>query len=81
MNSPFVTTRIKTDISPTLQAASSDSDDAAIEQIFLAFLSRLPSDAERAKAADYLKNAANRQEAIEDLAWTCVNLPEFLIQH
>jgi hypothetical protein len=81
MNSPFVTKRLKTDLSPTLQAAATDSDDAAIERIFLAFLSRLPSDAERGQAADYLKHAANRQEAIEDLAWTCVNLPEFLIQH
>jgi hypothetical protein len=81
MNSPFVTNRLKTDVSPTLQAAANESDDAAIERIFLAFLSRLPSDAERAQASDYLRSAAHRQEAIEDLAWTCVNLPEFLIQH
>jgi hypothetical protein len=81
MNSPFVTNRLKTDLSPTLQTAGVESDDAAIERIFLAFVSRLPSDAERSQAKDYLKNAANRQEAIEDLAWTCVNLPEFLIQH
>lgn len=81
MNSPFVTNRLKVAGSPTLQAAMNDGDDAAIERVFLAFVSRLPSDAERAQAKDYLTKAANRQEAIEDIAWTCVNLPEFLIQH
>ena len=81
MNSPFVTYRLKTDLSPTLQKAAGESDNAAVERLYLSFLSRFPSDAEKNQALDYLKTAVNRQQAIEDLAWACINLPEFLIQH
>ena len=59
-------------------------NDAVINEIFLAFLSRMPSDAERAVASKPLaaaSTAAVRNAAIEDLAWAAVNKVDFLFSY
>ncbi len=80
MNSPFVTNRVKIAAAPALQAAASLDNDKAVDQVFLLFLSRLPNAAERTAALEYL-NTGDRNSALEDLAWTCLNRLEFLINH
>jgi hypothetical protein len=80
MNSPFVVNRAKLAVSPALQAAALLDNDKAVEQVFLLFLSRLPTTVERTAALTYL-NSGSRDTALEDLAWTCLNRPEFLINH
>lgn len=53
-----------------------------IEELYLTFFSRFPSDQERATAEKYLQTqAANRQSAIEDLAWSMLNSLEFVFNH
>lgn len=53
---------------------------ARIEQLYLEILSRFPSEAEKAIAADYM--AANRaDDGFLDLAWVLMNTSEFILKH
>ena len=57
-------------------------DNALVNELFLAFYCRMPSDEERASAVAHLsKDPAHRREAAEDLAWTFMNTMEFLFNH
>ena len=58
------------------------NDAAIVDQLFLATLSRHPSEAERALAVSALANpGGDRRKAAEDLFWNLLNHPEFLFQH
>jgi hypothetical protein len=59
------------------------ADDATIvDQLFLATLSRHPSEDELTLAASALaKSGSDRRKATEDLFWILLNHPEFLFQH
>jgi hypothetical protein len=57
---------------------------SVIEELFLQFLSRLPSQQERDIAMVYLSKATTaveRNALIEDLAWICINKVEFLFSY
>jgi hypothetical protein len=56
-------------------------DGKLLEELYLLTLSRLPSDAERARAAEYLKKCGSRAEGFEDLFWSLLNRREFLVLH
>lgn len=54
------------------------SDTKLVEEIYLTFYSRFPNDAERKTSLEFLqRNAAERRQAAEDLAWTLMNTLEF----
>ncbi|MDB5336462.1 MAG: hypothetical protein JWN70_2081 [Planctomycetaceae bacterium] len=58
------------------------TDKQLIDELYLTFFSRYPSDQERTNATQYLQTqAANRQSAIEDLAWSMLNSLEFVFNH
>jgi hypothetical protein len=61
-------------------AKSAPSNDAAIEELYLASLSRPPTAAEKASARKYLA-AGNRRQGLEDLLWALINSKEFLFRH
>lgn len=81
MNDNFVTSRTQVAKSPTLLAISKIADNtAAVDELFLTFLSRKPSSLEQARAIGYLQKAASaaaRNTTIEDLAWACINKLDF----
>lgn len=52
-------------------------DEDALRILYLRTLSRKPTDRERDKALAYLKKAARRSEAFEDLLWALLNSTEF----
>jgi hypothetical protein len=85
MNDQFVTTRIKVAGSPVMQQISRIQDNrSVIEELFLQFLSRPPSQQERDIAMVYLSKATTaveRNALIEDLAWICINKVEFLFSY
>jgi len=85
MNDNFVVGRTKVSASPALLAMSKITDNnALIDQMFLTFLSRLPSSYERAHTLPYLQSAANataRNTVIEDLAWVCINKLDFVFSY
>ncbi len=61
------------------QLMKRNPDDATvIDEMYLAALSRFPTDAERAKARDYLSKSASRSEGAQDLLWALINSPAFL---
>ncbi len=56
-------------------------DGPLVEELYLTFLCRLPTDTERATAAKYLARfPGQRQQAAEDLAWGLLNSLEFVFQ-
>jgi hypothetical protein len=54
---------------------------AVVEELYLASLSRYPTDREREAAVGLLTRSADRRSAAEDLAWGLVNAKEFLLRH
>jgi hypothetical protein len=63
-----------------LLAARSD-DMEAFDELYLATMTRLPTDKERALFKDYLTKKANRQAAFNDALWAIVNTSEFIFNH
>jgi len=59
-------------------------NNAAVEELFLWYLGRVPNDAERSKAVAALRRAttpALRTQTVEDLAWALINKVDFLINY
>jgi hypothetical protein len=85
MNDPFVNNRTKISASPTLAAiAKLPNDEAITNEIFLTFLSRLPSDREKNRALNFLSKAtttASKNTAVEDLAWAAINKVDFIFSY
>jgi hypothetical protein len=63
-----------------LLAAKAD-DDAALDELFLATLSRLPDAEERAAFAERRAGKKDRQAAFADVLWALVNTNEFIFNH
>ncbi len=85
MNDNFVIGRVKMAASPELQAVAKLTDNnAAVEEMYLTFLSRMPTAAERASSLKYLAAATSttlRNSAIEDLSWALINQVDFLYSY
>jgi hypothetical protein len=91
MNDTFVTNRIKIANSPVLRDLARLTDNGAlVDEMFLNFVSRMPTADEKAKAVAFLNRATGsmptaatnaRNAAIEDLAWTLVNRIDFLFSY
>lgn len=63
-------------------AASGENEEQLAESIFLQILGRLPSEAEKAEVAGYLKEqSGDRRGAIHDLAWAMLTSTEFVVNH
>jgi hypothetical protein len=59
-----------------------DDDGALVEELYLTFLTRLPTQREGTAAMTYLaRHPAQRQQAVEDLAWSLMNTLEFVFNH
>lgn len=82
MNSPVVNDRTRVTASPFLRAMRDNPNlEAVVDEMFLAFLSRHPSAAERETALQALRGAASRAQGVEDLAWALINRVEFLFSY
>ena len=82
MNDAFVGDRVKVARSSKLQSIAKITSDAdLVEEVYLTFLSRRPADSEKAAALAHLGKTSSRNDAVEDLAWMCINKVEFLFSH
>ena len=85
MNNSFITGKIRMNASPELrEIAKLPSNEAIVDEMFLRFVSRPPSELERTRALTYFAgaNTASRKNAvIEDLAWSLINKIEFLFSY
>jgi hypothetical protein len=53
-----------------------------IDELYLTFYSRFPTDQEHSATLSYLEqNSNSRQQAAEDIAWSMMNTVEFLFNH
>jgi hypothetical protein len=87
MNNTLVTERIRaagSAASPFVVAQTKNaSNEQVVEELFLTFLSRQPSEYERDMALKLLSGKAGvaRTTVIEDLAWSLVNKLDFLFSY
>jgi hypothetical protein len=83
LNSPEIHAKISHDAGFVAKLVKREAnDEKLIEELYLNFYSRLPSDQEEKIALAYLTaHKDNRREAVEDLAWTLLNSLEFVFNH
>jgi hypothetical protein len=61
--------------------ASGQDSSAMLDELYLASLSRFPTDSERETASRHLASQSDNREAWEDVAWAVINSKEFLLRH
>jgi hypothetical protein len=83
LNSPEIQAKLSHEAGTVARLVREIPDDGKlVEELYLIFFARFPTDAEMAFAADHLKkHAATRRQAVEDLAWALLNSTEFLFNH
>lgn len=54
---------------------------AAIEELYLAAVSRLPTSAELKRTLDHVDGVENKRAALEDVLWALLNSKEFMFNH
>jgi hypothetical protein len=83
LNSPEIHAKLvheRGNIAKWAREKKSDAD--LVDEIYLTFYGRPPSDAERKTSLQHLeRNATQRRQAAEDLAWTLMNTLEFVFNH
>jgi hypothetical protein len=63
-----------------LAAASGDLD-GKLDELFLAVVSRFPSDVERAACREFVAASESPEKGLQDVLWSLLNTREFLLQH
>jgi hypothetical protein len=58
-----------------------DNDSKALEELFLATVSRLPTESETKAFSVYRSKASDRRTAFVDTMWALVNTTEFIFNH
>jgi hypothetical protein len=85
MNNSFVTGKAKVAASAFLRSMGTLTDsDTVAEEMFVRFLGRRPTAAEKTTAKTFLGRAttlAQRNTAVEDLAWALMNKQEFIFSY
>jgi hypothetical protein len=83
LNAPEIHAKLtheRGNIAKWVREKKSDAD--LVDEIYLTFYSRVPSEAERKTSQEHLqRNAGQRRQAAEDLAWTLMNTLEFVFNH
>ena len=59
----------------------SSSNKVLVEELYLTYFARYPSDDESKTAVTYLAQQSDRRQAAEDIAWSMLNSLEFLFNH
>lgn len=62
-------------------AGSKLSNDEVLDELFLATLTRLPTERERKAFAGHVQAAGNRRAAFTDTLWALINTREFILNH
>jgi hypothetical protein len=81
MNGDSVVKKINAGDGRLAKLLKAGDDAKALEELFLATLSRLPRETERSVFAKQLAAAENKVEAWRDLFWALLNSKEFVFNH
>jgi hypothetical protein len=57
------------------------SDEAIVEELFLATLSRYPDESEKASALEQVRARGDRRAGFVDVVWALINTREFILNH
>lgn len=76
-----ITDRIGTDRGHLKRLSKSTDNRAVVEDLYLSTLSRFPTDVEMQETLGYLEECDSRDEWMEDLLWSLLNVREFVFQH
>ncbi len=60
---------------------SKKNDKEALDELFLATLTRLPNERERQAFARHVQSATSRRAALTDTLWALINTREFILNH
>jgi len=82
-NGQVVETRLNNGVGQLIPAAVAQkkSDDEILEELYLAALCRRPREIEQQRAKAYIAAHPDRTAALEDIAWSVLNLREFVFRH
>jgi hypothetical protein len=82
VNSPELEDKIASDTGRVARLVQEKApSEKSVEELYLATLSRLPTDAERARACAHLGQGSDLRRRLEDLLWSLINSKEFLFNH
>ena len=82
LNSPEIQSKLSDDGGQLARLTETIPDhDKLVEELYLTFYSRRPTDDERNSVSRYLAQATDRRKAVEDVAWSFMNTVEFLFNH
>lgn len=82
MNAPQLQARLASESGRAARLAAGEKpENEILDELFLAALSRFPTEDERREAGRFLKSATNRRQAIEDILWAILNGREFQFNH
>src|SRR5262249_8770300 len=83
LNSPEIQAKLSHEDGTVARLLRRTDDDAKlVEELYLTFFCRFPTEKERAAAVGFLKkDPAKRRQAAEDLAWSLMNSLEFVFNH
>jgi hypothetical protein len=82
LNSPNLQSKLSHADGQLARLVATHSDNAKLaDELYLTFFSRMPTAAERQLAVKHLAASADRQQAVEDYAWSLLNAVEFSFNH
>jgi hypothetical protein len=82
VNAPEVEDRLASDTGRVARLIQEKATpEKAVEEIYLASLSRSPTDEEKQKALSYLSKQTDQRRGLEDVLWTLINSREFQFNH
>jgi hypothetical protein len=83
LNSPAIEAKLSHEQGTVARLVRAKADDGGlVEELYLTFFSRPPTESERRQAVAYLhRHHDRRRQAAEDLAWGMLNSLEFLFNH
>lgn len=82
LNSPAIQAKLSDDGGRLAKlSASTDDAERVVEELYLTFYSRFPTNEERTYVTAHLTEADDRRKAVEDVAWSLMNTVEFLFNH
>ena len=82
LNSPNLHAKLTHADGQLARLVASHADNAKLaDELYLTFLSRMPSDAERQLAVKHFAASPSRLQGVEDFAWSLLNTVEFVFNH
>ncbi len=81
MNSPELQFKLSHEKGFVARLSRRESESEVIQELYLTFFSRMPTESEQKVSEQFLLSKTNRRQAIEDMAWAMMNSLEFSFNH